>query len=636
MSTQGSVSGNSSSSQQAELLPEKSGKPLLLLNDVTPEVQQKIDLIDAVVQASDRKSRRDAIQNASEILGRTPRMIRLMAKKVENEGVATLAVGRKDKGQFRISEQWSKFIIAEYEWGQRDGSRGNISQVYVHLMALASKREALREEKYSERFKKYPKVLEDLIVGKHPSHPTVYKVINFYLERKNKKVRHPGSPAEGQIIQTTEGILEIAHSNQIWQCDHTRLDIFLVDDEGEVIFQPSGKKDEEVIGRPYITLIMDSYSGCVAGFHLGFEAAGSHEVGLALRHAILPKQYGSEYELEKEWNIYGIPEYWLTDRAKEFKSHHLKQISMQLGFKRRLRAFPSAGGLIESIFDKINKELLSLLPGYTGSNLEKRPKNCEKHASLTLADLEKKLVKYFTDHYNQHYYPRVANQKRAERWQLLMRPEDLEPINQRDLDLCLMKVTNRKVEKYGCIRFEGLVYQGDCLRDYEGESISLRYDQRNILILLAYTRPRDGQPGNFIGFVAARDAREKQMSLEELKWRKYKLREKGKEVDNSSILNERLSLHGFVEEKRKSKRQRRKKAQQRHEQQTNQSQVIELFPQNVATDDTSNLLITSASTVVARQSSSIPVEPFEDSPAEYTLPPKIVAYDWNQLIEEGW
>ena len=72
--------------------------------------------------------------------------------------------------------------------------------------------------------------------------------------------------------------------------------IFQLDDTGE-----------EVIGRPYITLIMDSYSGCVLGFYLGFEAAGAHEVGLALRHAILPKQYEPEYNLQETWNVFGIP-----------------------------------------------------------------------------------------------------------------------------------------------------------------------------------------------------------------------------------------------------------------------------------------------------------------------------------------
>jgi len=627
MSTKDTVLENTSSSQEAEDLQGRTAKPLTLLNEITPEVQQKIDLIDAVLQARDRKSRREAIQKAAEVLGRTPRMIRLMVKRVESEGVATLGVGRKDKGQFRISEQWFKIIIATHEWGQGDGSRMNHNQVHVHFRTLASKGEALREKKYAERFKNYPEVLEDLVAGKYPSHPTIYKVIHFHLAQENKKVRHPGSPAEGQIIQTTEGILEITHSNQIWQCDHTKLDVFLVDEQGEVIFQLDDK-GEEVIGRPYITLIMDSYSGCVAGFHLGFESAGSHEVGLALRHAILPKQYEPDYELQEKWNVCGVPEYWVTDRAKEFKSHHLKQISMQLDFKRRLRAFPSAGGLIESIFDKINKEVLSLLPGYTGSSVEKRPDNCEKHASLTLNELEKILVRYFVDHYNQHDYPRVANQKRTQRWQsgLLVEPE---VVNERELDICLMKVAHRKVEKYGCVRFEGLIYRADCLADYQGDPISLRYDQRNILVLLAYTRPKDGQPGEFIGVVPARDAKEKQMSLEELKWRKQKLREQAKEIDNSSIFNERLDLYEFVDEKRKSKRQRRKKAQQRHEQQTNQSKVLELFPQNATVGDT-------PVPPVATQSTVEQVQPIDDSPNEYIPPTKIVAYDWNQLMEENW
>ncbi|HEY9858115.1 MAG TPA: transposase family protein [Candidatus Obscuribacterales bacterium] len=632
MKTRETALDNSFSGQQAEHLQGGQPKPLTLLQEMTPQLEQKIDLIDAVLQAPDRRSRSEAIQKASEVLGRTPRMIHMMVKRVESEGVATLGVGRKDKGQFRISEQWFKFIIAIHDWGKRDGSRMNHNQVHVHLIALASKGEGLLEKQYAQRFKNYPEVLSDLVVGKYPSHPTVYKVINFHLAQKNKKVRHPGSPAEGQIIQTTEGILEITHSNQIWQCDHTKLDVFLVDEQGEVIFQLDDK-GEEIIGRPYITLIMDSYSGCVAGFHLGFEAAGSHEVGLALRHAILPKQYGTEYELQEKWNVFGVPEYWVTDRAKEFKSNHLKEISMQLDFKRRLRAFPSAGGLIESIFDKINKEVLSLLPGYTGSSVEKRPDNCEKHASLTLNELEKILVRYFIDHYNQHDYPRVATQKRNQRWKsgLLVEPE---VVNERELDICLMKVAHRKVEKYGCVRFEGLVYQADCLVDYQGDPISLRYDQRNILVLLAYTRPKDGQPGEFIGVVRARDAKEKQMSLEELKWRKQKLREQAYEIDNSSILNERLKLYEVVEQKRKSKRQRGKNAQKRHEQQTNQSKVVELFPQNATVGDTVVPLM--ASDLTVEQAQIIAVESLDESSNEYTPPTKIVAYDWNQLMEENW
>ncbi|MBD2137792.1 DDE-type integrase/transposase/recombinase [Anabaena sp. FACHB-1237] len=518
----------------------------LLVNEDSPEYLKKVELIDAIRQAPDKVARKNAIADAAKALGKSTRTIKRMIEKVEQVGVATLAVGRKDKGQYRISKEWHDFIISLHQWGNREGSRINHHQIFGYLKALASQGEKLRDKKHHEKFKGYSQVREDLILGKHPSHVTVYKVINSYLEAKHKKVRHPGSPIEGQILQTTDGILEITHSNQIWQIDHIKLDILLVDEE-----------DHTVIGRPYITLVMDSYSGCVTGFYLGFEAAGSHEVGLALRHGILPKHYGQEYELEKTWEICGIPEYIMTDRAKEFKSEHLRQISLQLGFIRRLRAFPSAGGLIESIFDKINKEILSLYGGYTGSSIEERPPEAEKTACLTLDKLEKILVKYFVDHYHCDDYPRVKNQKRIERWKSSFLLEEPELIDERELDICLMKVAIRNVEKYGSVNFQGWVYEGDCLLDYEGKQVSLRYDKRNITTVLAYSHPINGEPGKFIGIIQAKNCKRERMSLAELNYTKKILRESGKYVDNSSILNERLSRFEDVEQNRKERRRQR-------------------------------------------------------------------------------
>jgi len=125
-------------------------------------------------------------------------------------------------------------------------------------------------------------------------------VLEPLIEKKNRKVRNLG---QGKlIIKTTEGELLVERSNQVWQIDHTKLDILLVDSQGDSI------------GCIFITAIIDSYSGCVVGFHLGFEAAGSHKVALALRHAFLPKHYGAEYKLQKDWAISGIPEFIVTDR----------------------------------------------------------------------------------------------------------------------------------------------------------------------------------------------------------------------------------------------------------------------------------------------------------------------------------
>lgn len=621
----------------------------LLENENSSEYLKKVELIDAIRQAPNKAARRDAIVDAATVLGKSTRTIQRMVEKVEQYGVAILAVGRKDKGQYRISEQWYDFILNLYKWGNREGSRINKNQIYVYLIALASKGEKLQQNKYDEIFKGYSQVRSDLLTGKHPSHMTVYKVINSHLEDKNKKNRHPGSPIAGQIVQTTEGILEITHSNQIWQIDHTKLDILLIDSE-----------DKKVIGRAYISLVMDSYSGCVAGFYIGFEAAGSHEVGLALRHAILPKHYGKEYELQEVWSVCGIPEYIVTDRAKEFKSEHLKQISLQLGFIRRLRAFPQAGGLIESIFDKINKEVLSLYGGYTGSRVEERPPEAEKTACLTLDRLEKILVKYFVDHYNRHDYPRVRNQKRIERWKSSFLLEKPLLIDERKLDICLMKVAYRNVEKYGCVNFLGWVYQGDCLVNYEGKQVSLRYDKRNIVTVLAYTRPINQHPGEYIGVIKARDCEREKMSLAELNYIKKKLRDSGKEVDNSSILNERLSIFEDVEKTRKSRRkQRRKKAQQKHEIKSNQSKLTELFPENITQSKTptSQENLTSAEhTVSENVVDSIAKDDSKNSlnkrqvqqsnkkvnsttKQKSTLSrrrPKVGAKDWNQFMKDKW
>jgi putative transposase len=60
-----------------------------------------------------------------------------------------------------------------------------------------------------------------------------------------------------------------------------------------------------------------------------------------------------------------------------------------------LHTFPQAGGLIESIFDKINKEILLLYGRYRGSNIEEPPPEAVLLACLTVDKLEKILVKYF-------------------------------------------------------------------------------------------------------------------------------------------------------------------------------------------------------------------------------------------------
>ncbi|HEY9628517.1 MAG TPA: hypothetical protein V6C84_14545 [Coleofasciculaceae cyanobacterium] len=117
------ISPDSSVPSEEPKLEQQLSNPPMLLNEISSKIEQKIDLIDAILQAPDKKTRKDAIIQAAETLGKTTRTIRLMMEKVKEEGVAALAVGRPDAGKFRISDEWFKFIVKTYEWGRRDGSR---------------------------------------------------------------------------------------------------------------------------------------------------------------------------------------------------------------------------------------------------------------------------------------------------------------------------------------------------------------------------------------------------------------------------------------------------------------------------------------------------------------------------------
>ena len=140
-------------------------------------------------------------------------------------------------------------------------------------------------------------------------------------------------------------------------------------------------------------------------------------VCLALRHAILPKQYSSGYELRQLWGTYGVPQYLYTDSGKEFNSKHLEQVASELKIVLCQRRYPAEGGIVERPFGTLNSELFATLPGYTGNNPKRRPKQGETGASLTLMQLEKQIVRYFVDRYNQEIDARIGDQTRIGRWE---------------------------------------------------------------------------------------------------------------------------------------------------------------------------------------------------------------------------
>lgn len=88
----------------------------------------------------------------------------------------------------------------------------------------------------------------------------------------------------------------------------------------------------EVLGRLWLTTIVDTDSQCIIGIHLGIEAPSAVVVCLALRHAILPKQYSSAYELSELWGTYEVPRaaVFVYRWRHRIHSKHLEQVADEL------------------------------------------------------------------------------------------------------------------------------------------------------------------------------------------------------------------------------------------------------------------------------------------------------------------
>ncbi|ELR99640.1 Mu transposase C-terminal domain-containing protein [Gloeocapsa sp. PCC 73106] len=508
-----------------------------IVSDLPETARAKMEVIQILLEPCDRQTYGERLREGANKLGVSIRTVQRLFKRYQEQGLAALvSKDRADKGKHRINEFWQDFIVKTYEQGNKGSKRMTPKQVALKVQVKA----------------------REINDQQPPTYRTILRVLKPIQDKqqKTKSIRSSGWRGSTLSVKTREGDdLEINYSNQVWQCDHTRADVLLVDRHGELI------------GRPWLTTVIDSYSRCIMGINLGFDAPSSQVVALALRHGILPKRYGDEYKLHCEWETYGTPEYFYTDGGKDFRSNHLAEIGAQLGFVHKLRDRPSEGGIVERPFKTLNQSLFSTLPGYTGSNVQERPKEAEKEASLTLRELEQLIVRFIVDKYNQSIDARMGDQTRYQRWEAGLRGQP-EFISERELDICLMKVARRTVQRGGYLQFENVMYRGEYLEGYGGDTVILRYDPRDITTIWVYRQEKHQEV--FLTRAHAQDLESEQLSVDEAKASAKKLREAGKTISNQSILQEVIEREALVEKKSRKQRQ---KTEQAYKQEKKSSRV---------------------------------------------------------------
>lgn len=373
-----------------------------IVRQLSERQRLRVEVIEALIAAPDRAVYRQRQQAAAEQLNLSISSIQRLVREWKKQGIAGLSWReRSDRGQFRISEDWQAFIVKTYQDGNRGSRQMSPAQVAVRVKVRA----------------------QELGVDSYPSHMSVYRVLQPLIEKAQQPKRSLGWRGSRLMVKTRDGLeIPIEWSNQVWQVDHTRVDVLVVDQTGAIL------------GRPWLTIVVDTYSRCIMGLHIGFDAPSAQVVCLALRHAILPKQYSSAYELKQLWGTYGLPQYLYTDGGKDFRSHHLEQVATELGIVLCLRRKPSDGGIVERPFGTFNREFFSSIPGYTGSNTVERSPQAESEACLTLMQFEQLFVRYLVDNYNQGLDARMKDQSRIGRWEA-GRMAQLPLLGERELDI---------------------------------------------------------------------------------------------------------------------------------------------------------------------------------------------------------
>lgn len=194
------------------------------------------------------------------------------------------------------------------------------------------------------------------------------------------------------------------------EVDHHMLDIEVVDESGVVI------------GRPWLTALIDRYSRLIIGIYITMEPPSWFSVMMCLRLGVMPKEAflaSLPYEFTREWNCMGTMDILYMDRGAEFRSQTIKAAASVL--KIRLVDIPRARGdlkgKIERFFGTYESQIAKL-PGYVGSSPKYR---LEETAipRLTLPEVQLVSVVWVVDIYN-YEVNSTTGQRPAERYQKSM------------------------------------------------------------------------------------------------------------------------------------------------------------------------------------------------------------------------
>lgn len=295
-----------------------------------------------------------------------------------------------------------------------------------------------------------------------PSPTAIRARINRVSEREKLRGRGHREKAINKFQPAAGKFPNATYPLAVVQIDHTPADIIVVDD-----------LHRKPIGRPWITLAVDAYSRMVTGYYLSFDPPSETSVAMCVAHSILPKEeWLLLHKVEAEWPVWGIPRTIHVDNGADFRSNNFKQSCVNYGINLEFRPVrrPRFGGTIERALGTLLREIHNL-PGTTFSSVKDRDGyDSEKHAAMTLSELEEWLVALICKVYHKRLHASLGMPPlrkweigifgNAETQAIGLPPR---PTDRQSILLDFLPSYRRTVQTYG-VTIEGITYYAEALR----------------------------------------------------------------------------------------------------------------------------------------------------------------------------
>lgn len=284
-----------------------------------------------------------------------------------------------------------------------------------------------------------------------PSQATIYR----WLAKLNHAVvlaAREGKVASARALREVTGTVKVHHILERYEIDHTPVDVLLVCEHTGM-----------VLGRPWLTLIIDRRSRMIAGFYLSYHAPSASSVMYALRQAMLPKDdlLDAISGIRNPWPVRGCPLRVVADNGMELHSDDVENFCLEALIELMYAgvAHPEMKGGIERLFRTLGEDLFHQLPGTVFRSVEQRGNYpSESRAALTLETFTQVLVRWIVDVY--HCTPHRGLQGRTPLsvWQAQESAIGIDlPAFPRQLDLMVGHTASRTIFHYGvdydCVRY---------------------------------------------------------------------------------------------------------------------------------------------------------------------------------------